>query len=219
MPADFARLNDAGFLLVAVPEEGGGLWRSVAETTRPICEVLRTLAAADPSVALVASMHPAVLAFWLAKPDPSREAWTEQREAVCATAADGLQWGTITSEPGSGGDMLRTKSLAEPDDADGADPRRELPRDGRQALRERLGRDVVHGHDGGAGRRGGADHLRARRARPAVGRLGRDAPDRRVGRRRHGCDAEPRHAPRVVPGDADRRGTDPCRSSPRPRDR
>ena len=69
-PADFARLIDAGFLFVAVPEEGGGLWRSVAETTRPICEVLRTLAAADPSVALVASMHPAVLAFWLAKPDP-----------------------------------------------------------------------------------------------------------------------------------------------------
>ncbi len=121
-PEDFARLNDAGFLHVAVPEEGGGLWRSVAETTRPICEVLRTLAAADPSVALVASMHPAVLAFWLAKPDPSREAWTQQREAVCATAADGLQWGTITSEPGSGGDMLRTKSLAEPDDADGPIP-------------------------------------------------------------------------------------------------
>ena len=120
--ADFARLNDAGFLHVAVPEEGGGLWRSVAETTRPICDVLRPLAAADPSVALVASMHPAVLAFWLAKPDPASEAWTEQREAVCATAADGLQWGTITSEPGSGGDMLRTKSLAEPDDADGSIP-------------------------------------------------------------------------------------------------
>ena len=122
MPTTSHALNDAGFLHVAVPEESGGLWRSVAETTRPICDVLRTLAAADPSVALVASMHPAVLAFWLAKPDPSPEAWTQQREAVCATAADGLQWGTITSEPGSGGDMLRTKSLAEPDDADGSIP-------------------------------------------------------------------------------------------------
>ena len=119
---DFARVNDAGFLHVAVPEENGGLWRSVAETTRPIADVLRTLAAADPSVALVASMHPSVLAFWLAKPDPSREAWTQQCEAVCATAADGLQWGTITSEPGSGGDMLRTKSLAEPGESDGAIP-------------------------------------------------------------------------------------------------
>ena len=38
--------------------------------------------------------------------------WNEQRDAVCATAADGLQWGTITSEPGSGGDVARTKTLA-----------------------------------------------------------------------------------------------------------
>jgi hypothetical protein len=121
-PDDFARLADAGFLLVGVPEAMGGLWRSVAETTRPICDVLRLLAAADPSVALVASMHPSVLAFWLAAPDPGRAAWTEQREAICATAADGLQWGTITSEPGSGGDMLRTKSLAEPAGAAGSIP-------------------------------------------------------------------------------------------------
>jgi alkylation response protein AidB-like acyl-CoA dehydrogenase len=121
-PDDFARLADAGFLLVGVPEAMGGLWRSVAETTRPICDVLRTLAAADPSVALVASMHPSVLAFWLAPPDPGSAAWTQQREAICATAAGGLQWGTITSEPGSGGDMLRTKSLAEPDDSAGSIP-------------------------------------------------------------------------------------------------
>src|SRR5207253_620063 len=65
-PADFERLASAGFLHVAVPEEMGGLWRGVAETTRPVCESLRALAAADPSVALVASMHPAVLGFWLA---------------------------------------------------------------------------------------------------------------------------------------------------------
>ena len=80
-PADFERLAKAGFLHVAVPEEMGGLWRSVAETTRPICDVLRTLAAADPSVALVSSMHPAVLGFWLAQPDQPGTAW--------AAAADG----------------------------------------------------------------------------------------------------------------------------------
>ena len=114
-PADFDRLAKAGFLHVAVPEQTGGLWRSVAETTRPICETLRTLAAADPSVALVASMHPAVLGFWLARPDESRPQWTEQRAAVFATAADGAQWGTITSEPGSGGDILRTKAQATAD--------------------------------------------------------------------------------------------------------
>lgn len=100
----------------AVPRESGGLWRSVADTTHPICNVLRTLASADPSVALVASMHPSVLGFWLSKPDESRAAWTRQRAAVFATAAEGNQWGTITSEPGSGGDILRTKSRALPDD-------------------------------------------------------------------------------------------------------
>ena len=115
--ADFERLVEAGFLHVAVPEAQGGLWRSVAESTRPIGETLRTLAAADPSVALVASMHPAVLGFWLARPDPARPQWTEQREAVFASAASGGQWGTITSEPGSGGDILRTKAQARPDDA------------------------------------------------------------------------------------------------------
>jgi alkylation response protein AidB-like acyl-CoA dehydrogenase len=117
--ADFERLADAGFLLVAVPEEMGGMWRSVPESTRPICDSLRMLAAADSSVALVLSMHPAVLAFWLAKPDPSQAAWMEQRTAVFATAAAGAQWGTITSEPGSGGDILRTVAEAHPADPTG----------------------------------------------------------------------------------------------------
>ena len=122
-PADFERLAKVGFLHVAVPEDMGGLWRSVAETTRPICELLRTLAAADPSVALVASMHPSVLGFWLAQPDQTSAAWTEQRTAVFATAAEGKQWGTITSEPGSGGDIFRTKAQALPDDgSEGAVP-------------------------------------------------------------------------------------------------
>jgi alkylation response protein AidB-like acyl-CoA dehydrogenase len=116
--ADFERLAKAGFLQVVVPEEMGGLWRGVAETTRPICEVLRTLAAADPSVALVSSMHPAVLGFWLAPTDQS-PSWAEQRAAVFATAADSQQWGTITSEPGSGGDILRTKTRAAPGDGSG----------------------------------------------------------------------------------------------------
>ena len=113
--ADFERLAQAGFLRVAVPEDMGGLWRSVGASTRPICEVLRTLAAADPSVALVASMHAAVLGFWLARPDEGQPRWTQQRTAAFATAAAGEQWGTITSEPGSGGDILRTRAGAQPD--------------------------------------------------------------------------------------------------------
>jgi alkylation response protein AidB-like acyl-CoA dehydrogenase len=120
-PADFARLADAGFLLVAVPEDVGGLWRGIETSTRPICEVLRTLAHADPSVALVSSMHPAVLGFWLA-PTGGGGRWNEQRAAVVASAAAGQQWGTITSEPGSGGDILRTRSVATPHDAIGPLP-------------------------------------------------------------------------------------------------
>jgi alkylation response protein AidB-like acyl-CoA dehydrogenase len=114
--ADFDRLAEAGYLQVAVPEAQGGLWRSLPESTRPTCGVLRTLAGADPSVALVSSMHPAVLAFWLASPDRERAAWSEQSDAVTHTAAAGEQWGTITSEPGSGGDILRTRSEAAIDD-------------------------------------------------------------------------------------------------------
>jgi alkylation response protein AidB-like acyl-CoA dehydrogenase len=122
-PQDFERLASAGFLDVAVPEARGGLWRSVADTTGPICALLRTLAAGDPSVALVASMHPAVIGFWLARPNPERTVWTEQFDAIVASAAAGAQWGTITSEPGSGGDILRTRTLAVPDgESDGAVP-------------------------------------------------------------------------------------------------
>jgi alkylation response protein AidB-like acyl-CoA dehydrogenase len=113
--ADFDRLAAAGFLRVAVPRDAGGLWKSVAESIRPICDVLRTLGAADPSVALVASMHPAVIGFWLAPPAEHGTPWAEQCAAVAATAADGHQWGTITSEPGSGGDILRTSARAVPD--------------------------------------------------------------------------------------------------------
>lgn len=109
---DFDALRDAGYLQLVVPERMGGLRRSVPDSTRGIAEILRSLGSADPSVALVASMHPAVIGFWLAPADPGRPAWTEQLEAVCGTARDGLQWGTITSEPGSGGDIGRTKAAA-----------------------------------------------------------------------------------------------------------
>lgn len=127
--ADFDRLAAAGFLHVAVPEDGGGLWRNVTESTRPIAEALRTLAGGDPSVALVSAMHPAVLGFWLARPDTTRKAWTEQANAATASAAAGAQWGTITSEPGSGGDILRTKSQAAQHTAGADDATHDLPGD------------------------------------------------------------------------------------------
>jgi alkylation response protein AidB-like acyl-CoA dehydrogenase len=114
-PADFAALRETGFLSLVVPAEHGGAWVDTAQSARRVCEVLRTLARADSSVALVSSMHPSVVAFWLCSPDASQPAWEEQRQAVFASAASGEQWATITSEPGSGGDIANTKATAAPD--------------------------------------------------------------------------------------------------------
>lgn len=124
--ADFDALTEAGLQRTGLPVERGGLWASVSESTRTIADIFRTLAAGDPSVALVAAMHPAVLAFWLATPtvddDPPgvARAWTTQRDAVFDTVErDGAWWGTITSEPGSGGDVTRSKTKAVRADRDG----------------------------------------------------------------------------------------------------
>jgi alkylation response protein AidB-like acyl-CoA dehydrogenase len=111
---DFDGLRDAGLLTMVAPASVGGLWERAETSARPVCALYRLLASADPSVALVSSMHPAVIAFWLSSPDPSQAEWEEQRHAVFASAVAGEQWGTITSEPGSGGDIARTRSVAAP---------------------------------------------------------------------------------------------------------
>ena len=113
--ADFAELRDAGFLLTGVPVEDGGLWQDVRHSARSVCDILRTLAHGDSSIALVAAMHPSVLAFWLNTtkvPDPFQRGWDAQRRHHFATALDGAWWGTITSEPGTGGDLARTATIA-----------------------------------------------------------------------------------------------------------
>lgn len=114
---DFEQLKDAGYHLTGVLAEQGGLWQSVEQSTRMICDLLRILAHGDSSVALVSSMHPSVLAFWLATPEapqPFSVDWQEQRHYCSELAKGGGLWGTITSEPGSGGDIFRTKTVAEP---------------------------------------------------------------------------------------------------------
>jgi alkylation response protein AidB-like acyl-CoA dehydrogenase len=115
--ADFDALHDVGFLLAVVPEDMGGLWRDTPSSARMVCDVVRLLATGDPAVALVSAMHPSVVGYWLLNPDPSQPAWEMQRRAVFGSAAAGEQWGTITSEPGSGGDIGRTKATATPSDA------------------------------------------------------------------------------------------------------
>jgi alkylation response protein AidB-like acyl-CoA dehydrogenase len=117
-PADFTGLRDAGLLTLAAPRDAGGLWEGVEASVRPVCEIHRALARGDPSVALVASMHPAVIAFWLTTPDAGQPALTDQHRAVFASAVAGRQFGTITSEPGSGGDITRTRARAEPLDGE-----------------------------------------------------------------------------------------------------
>jgi alkylation response protein AidB-like acyl-CoA dehydrogenase len=114
-PADIALLQEAGFYDCAVPVEQGGIWENVPRSTRPIGEMLRALAGGDSSLALVASMHPSVLIFWLATqnvPEPHAESWQKQCTQLFQMAHQGAVWGTITSEPGSGGDIMRTKSSA-----------------------------------------------------------------------------------------------------------
>lgn len=114
-PDDLDALRAAGLQRTGLPVERGGLWRDVASSTRSICEIYRALARSDSSLALTTSMHPAVLAFWLATPEvpePDAAAWRRQRDAIFATVEDGAWWGTITSEPGSGGDVSRSRTTA-----------------------------------------------------------------------------------------------------------
>ncbi len=119
--ADFDALTDAGFHLTGAPPEMGGINGGVAEFTRPLCDMLRILAKGDPSVSLVASMHPAVIGGWLEvedAPPPYTKAWSEQRRTVFETALDGCWWGTIISEPGSGGDPSKSRAIATPNPSD-----------------------------------------------------------------------------------------------------
>ena len=120
--ADFDRLAEAGFLSTGIPETAGGLWNGLQGSVRLYSDMIRSIAKGDPSVALVSSMHPAVLVSWLAAekaPGPENDAWQEQREWCFETARQGHFWGTITSEPGSGGDIMKTRTLAEPADEPG----------------------------------------------------------------------------------------------------
>jgi alkylation response protein AidB-like acyl-CoA dehydrogenase len=127
--ADFERMGAIGVPMLPVPEDRGGAWRTPATSVRPIGDALRILAGGDPSTALVAAMHPAVLAFWLVNRAVGCDAWERQRHDVFGTAADGAQWGTVTSEPGSGGDVTRTRATAV--EFDGLD---DLPVSGRRFL-------------------------------------------------------------------------------------
>ncbi len=147
---DFDAIRSTGYLQAVVPADQGGTWRGAAGSIRAISQMLRLLGSADPSVALVSSMHPAVLAFWLTAADDRDEEWEGQRRAVLATAMAGQRWATITSEPGSGGDILRTRATATPIDGRGDLPGRRYAVSGVKhfGIRDRHRR--LDDHDGGA---------------------------------------------------------------------
>jgi alkylation response protein AidB-like acyl-CoA dehydrogenase len=111
-PEDFAALTKAGFTLTAVPVALGGVWHDLAVSARPIAAICRGLAAVDPSLALVATMHPTVLTAWTMLPGDADGEIGEQRRRVLAAARDGAWFGTVSSEPGSGGDLWATRAIA-----------------------------------------------------------------------------------------------------------
>jgi alkylation response protein AidB-like acyl-CoA dehydrogenase len=114
-PEDYARLRQLGVHLMAVPVELGGTWESLPQTARPFCTMLRTLAQGDPSITLASAMHQLVLSSWRLPtvPEPYTALWAQQRQEVFQTVLDGCWWGTIISEPGSGGDIAQTKADAQ----------------------------------------------------------------------------------------------------------
>jgi alkylation response protein AidB-like acyl-CoA dehydrogenase len=66
-------------------------------------------------------MHPRVICFWrdadVPADDPGANEWEAQRREVFLSAINGDWWGTITSEPGSGGDIGKTRAAARRDTA------------------------------------------------------------------------------------------------------
>jgi alkylation response protein AidB-like acyl-CoA dehydrogenase len=111
--ADFEALAETGMALTGVPFSHGGLWIDTAQSARPVARLLRKLAGVDPSLALVASMHPTVLLFWITEPDGDVPAgWKQHRDGVLQSAKAGHWFGTVASEPGIGGDILATRSTA-----------------------------------------------------------------------------------------------------------
>lgn len=113
---DFDKIKDAGYLLLTVPQDMGGMYVNLKSSIRTICDAVRILAHGDSSVALVSTMQPAVLANWLEHktvPAEYEKEWAVQRKQIFeGVLHEGNRWGTITSEPGSGGDIAKTKALA-----------------------------------------------------------------------------------------------------------
>ncbi|HCG91053.1 MAG TPA: hypothetical protein DEZ08_04365 [Dehalococcoidia bacterium] len=115
--SDYNQLMSINVPLLGVPKEFGGLWTNLQSSGSSICKIIRILASGDPSVALSSTMHQGVLSPWRVGdvPDEYLEQWNTQKSEVFQTVLDGNWWGTIVSEPGSGGDSGLTKTATKLD--------------------------------------------------------------------------------------------------------
>ena len=192
-PTDFDALADAGYLLTGVPAGMGGLWVDLATSTRPICEILRTLAQGDPSVALVSAMHPAV----------HRPTGWPTPAALGAGGAEALGRPDGAGRPLVGHHHLRARQRWRRHALAGhrqARRRRRLHAQRPEALRQRLRHHLLHDDHGGPRRRRRRLAVLPRRARRALGRLHRHEARRGVGRPRHDRHPEPRLRVHRLPG-------------------
>ena len=189
-PADYARLARIGVPMLAVPVDLGGLWETLEQSARPICTMLRTLAAGDPSITLASAMHHLVLSSWRLPtvPAPYTEGWVKQRRAVFDSVHSGCWWGTIVSEPG-----LRRRHRPH---RQRLRPRRRqrirLPHLRPKTLRQRLRPDLLYDHPRPARRRNRPRPLLYGSPQPPLGRLHRHETHRRMARTRHEIHQQPR---------------------------
>ena len=84
-----------------------------ADLTETI-ETLRLVATGSPSTALMLAMHTSILANFLIDPRhvpaPERAAFEQQRDQVWQQAVEGKFFAVANSEPGSGGDVHRSRA-------------------------------------------------------------------------------------------------------------
>ena len=107
--ADFDRLAEAGLLRTGLPADRGGLWANLSCRRAASASSTECSAGADPSVAAGSRRCTPRCSGSGSRPDlptPTAPAGTTARLAIFDTVAAGRRWGTITSEPGSGGDVV-----------------------------------------------------------------------------------------------------------------
>jgi alkylation response protein AidB-like acyl-CoA dehydrogenase len=105
-------LYDAGIIIAPFATHLGGEQATLQQST----DAIRQLAAASPSLALIASMPVGLAGMYGlgpgAAPAQHREAWMSQVEAVAANYREQELYAACNSEKGAGGSLAATKTTA-----------------------------------------------------------------------------------------------------------